>query len=88
MTSLQEPRKESARKEREGTVISAKMQKTVTVRVDRTCTHPQFNKVITRSKKYYAHCEGFDVKEGQKVRIVETRPISKLKRWRVVEVVA
>ena len=76
------------RKEREGTVVSAKMQKTVTVRVDRTCTHPHFNKVITRSKKYYAHCEGIDVKEGQRVRIVETRPISKLKRWRVVEVVA
>jgi small subunit ribosomal protein S17 len=74
------------RKEREGTVVSTKMQKTITVRVDRTYLHPQYHKVVTRSKKYYAHCEGMEVKEGQKVRIVETRPISKLKRWRVVEV--
>ena len=79
---------ESKQKERRGKVVSTKMQKTVTVEVDRTFAHPEFNKVITRSKKYYAHCEGFDVKEGQTVRIVETRPYSKLKRWRVVEVVA
>lgn len=76
------------RKVREGTAVSTKMQKTVTVRVDRTFAHPQFEKVVTRSKKYYAHCEDSAVKEGQKVRIVETRPLSKLKRWRVVEVVA
>jgi small subunit ribosomal protein S17 len=76
------------RKEREGTVVSTKMQKTVTVRVDRTFLHPEYEKVVTRGKKYYAHCEGIDVKEGQKVRIVETRPISKMKRWRVVEVLA
>ncbi|MGD0664452.1 MAG: 30S ribosomal protein S17 [Rhabdochlamydiaceae bacterium] len=79
---------ESKQKERKGKVVSTKMQKTVTVEVDRTFAHPEFDKVITRSKKYYAHCEGFDVKEGQTVRIVETRPYSKLKRWRVVEVVA
>lgn len=78
----------SHQKERRGQVVSTKMQKTVTVKVDRTCAHPEFNKVITRSKKYYAHSEGFDVKEGQIVRIVETRPYSKLKRWRVVEVIA
>lgn len=78
----------SNQKERQGVVVSAKMQKTVTVKVDRTFAHPTFNKVITRGKKYYAHCEGFDVKEGQTVRIVETRPLSKLKRWRVVGVVA
>ncbi len=76
------------RKEQKGRVVSTKMQKTVTVRVERTFAHPEFNKVITRGKKYYAHCEGIDVKEGQTVRIVETRPYSKLKRWRVVEVVA
>ncbi|HEY5236194.1 MAG TPA: 30S ribosomal protein S17 [Rhabdochlamydiaceae bacterium] len=75
------------RKEKEGTVVSTKMQKTVTVRVDRTFLHPEYPKVVTRGKKYYAHCE-IDVKEGQKVRIAETRPISKLKRWRVVEVIA
>ena len=78
----------NSRKERQGTVISTKMQKTVSVRVDRTYPHPYFDKVVTRSKKYYAHCEGLEIKEGQKVRIVETRPISKLKRWRVVEVMS
>ncbi|HUD02244.1 MAG TPA: 30S ribosomal protein S17 [Rhabdochlamydiaceae bacterium] len=76
----------NTRKEKEGVVVSTKMQKTVTVRVDRTFLHPEYPKVITRGKKYYAHCE-IDVKEGQKVRIAETRPISKLKRWRVVEVI-
>lgn len=77
---------EGRQKERKGQVVSTKMHKTVTVKVDRTFAHPTFNKVITRSKKYYAHNEKFDVKEGQTVRIVETRPYSKLKRWRVVEV--
>ena len=77
----------NARREKECVVVSTKMQKTVTVRVDRTFLHPEYPKVITRGKKYYAHCE-LDVKEGQKVRISETRPISKLKRWRVVEVIA
>lgn len=75
----------NTRKEKKGVVVSTKMQKTVTVRVDRTFLHPEYQKAVTRSKKYYAHCEGFDVKEGQTVRIVETRPLSKLKRWRVVE---
>ena len=76
------------RKVREGIVVSTKMQKTVTVKVERTIRHPQFDKIVTRAKKYYAHNEIPDVKEGQKVRIVETRPLSKLKCWRVVEVLA
>jgi small subunit ribosomal protein S17 len=76
------------RKVREGTVISNKMQKTVTVRVDRTIRHPQMQKVIVRGKKYYAHNEIQDLEVGTKVRIVETRPLSKLKRWRVVEVIS
>lgn len=75
------------RKEREGVVVSAKMQKTAVVRVQRTEAHPQYHKVVSRSKKYYADTTRMNVKEGQTVRIVETRPISKLKRWRVVEVV-
>jgi small subunit ribosomal protein S17 len=79
--------KKSARKVREGVVVSNKMQKTVTVRVERTIKHPHFEKVITRAKKYYAHAENNkEIQEGQRVRIVETRPLSKLKRWRVVEV--
>ena len=76
----------SKRKTREGVVVSTKMQKTVTVRVERTIRHPEFDKVITRAKKYYAHNESLPVQVGQKVRIVETRPLSRLKRWRVVQV--
>lgn len=76
------------RKEKEGVVVSNRMAKTVTVRVERTIRHPDFQKTITRAKKYYAHCEQTDIKEGQRVRIIETRPLSKLKRWRVAEVLA
>lgn len=76
----------NARKTREGVVISNKMQKTVTVRVERTCRDPDFDKVVSRTKKYYAHIEDAQkVSVGQRVVIEETRPISKLKRWRVVE---
>lgn len=78
----------SVRKVREGIVVSNKMQKTVTVKVERTMRHPQFGKVVTRAKKYYAHADNSaEIAEGQRVRIMETRPLSKLKRWRVVEVV-
>lgn len=76
------------RKVREGVVVSTKMQKTVTVKVERTIRDPDFGKVITRAKKYYAHNENPDVQVGQKVRIVETRPLSKLKRWQVIELLA
>jgi small subunit ribosomal protein S17 len=76
------------RKLREGVVVSNKMQKTVTVLVERAIRHPRFGKVITRGKKFYAHNEDDTIQMGQKVRIVETRPLSKLKRWRVLEVVA
>lgn len=73
-------------KVREGVVVSNKMAKTVTVRVSRTYRHPDFEKVITRGKKYYAHVDGEPIAVGQRVKIVETRPMSKLKRWRVVNV--
>jgi small subunit ribosomal protein S17 len=76
------------RKIREGEVVSTKMQKTVTVKVERTIRHPNYEKVVTRAKKYYAHNEIPDVQVGQKVRIIETRPLSKLKRWRVLEILA
>lgn len=76
------------RKVREGVVVSNKMQKTVTVLVERTIRHPTYSKVVTRSKKFYAHNEDSTIQVGQKVRIVETRPLSKLKRWRILEVVA
>ncbi|HEY5235896.1 MAG TPA: 30S ribosomal protein S17 [Rhabdochlamydiaceae bacterium] len=76
------------RKTREGVVVSNKMQKTVTVRVERTFKHPQFAKMITRAKKYYAHVEDSNIQIGQRVKIEETRPLSKLKCWRVVETLA
>lgn len=76
------------RKVREGVVVSNKMQKTVTVRVERTIRHPRYEKVVTRGKKFYAHTEDSNIQIGQRVRIVETRPLSKLKRWRVLEIVA
>lgn len=78
----------SKRKIREGVVVSNKMQKTITVKVERTVRHPHFEKVVTRAKKYYAHHENSDIQVGQKVRIIETRPRSKLKRWRVLEILA
>lgn len=83
-----ESNKQSRRKVQEGVVVSNKMQKTVTVRVERKFRHPDFFKVIKRGKKYYAHVEGLDLQVGQKVRIEETRPLSKLKRWRVIGVVS
>jgi small subunit ribosomal protein S17 len=79
----------NSRKVRDGVVVSNKMQKTVTVLVERTIRHPHFDKIVTRAKKYYAHAENAqEIPLGKKVRIEETRPLSKLKRWRVVEVLA
>src|ERR1051325_4169113 len=75
------------RKERVGEVISAKMAKTIVVRVERRFPHPQFRKVVTAYTKFYAHDEKSEAKAGDRVRIQETRPLSKLKRWRLVEVV-
>ena len=83
-----ETRKPLTRKIREGVVISNKMEKTLTVRVDRKFLHPHLKKAVMRGKKYYAHNELADVSVGSKVRIVETKPLSKLKRWRVIEVIA
>lgn len=73
------------RKRQQGVVVSDKMENTVVVRVTRTLRHPRYEKVISRHKKYYAHDESGKLKVGDKVTIVECRPISKLKRWRVVE---
>ena len=75
------------RKERVGEVIASKMAKTIVVRVERRFPHPRFKKVVTGYKKFYAHDEKAEAKVGDTVRIEETRPISKLKRWRLVEVV-
>ena len=75
------------RKERVGEVISNKMTKTIVVRVERRFPHPKFKKVVTGYKKLYAHDEKAEAKVGDRVRIEETRPLSKLKRWRLVAVV-
>ena len=74
------------RKERIGEVISDKMHKTIVVRVQRRFRHPKFTKVVTAYKKLYAHDEKQEAKVGDRVRIIETRPLSKLKRWRLVGV--
>lgn len=79
-----EQKKQSNRSVKTGVVVSAKMDKTVVVRVDRTFRHPIYEKVITRGKKYYAHNESKTLNVGDTVQIEETRPLSKLKRWRVV----
>ena len=68
-----------------GTVVSDKAEKTVVVRVERRVKHPLYGKIIRRSKKYHAHDEGNEYREGETVRIEETRPISKLKTWRVLD---
>ena len=75
------------RKERVGEVISNKMAKTIIVRVERRFPHPKFKKVVTGYKKFYAHDEKSEAKVGDRVRIEETRPISKNKRWRLAAVV-
>lgn len=75
------------RKVRQGVVVSDVQDKTIVVRVQRTTTHPLYGKTIRVSKKYHVHDETNDAKVGDTVRIVETRPLSKLKRWRLEEVV-
>ena len=75
------------RKERIGEVLSSKMAKTIIVRVERRFPHDRFKKVVTSYKKLYAHDEQSEAKPGDRVRIEETRPLSKTKRWRLVEVV-
>ena len=78
---------ETKRKIRVGKVVSDKMNKTVVVAVDTPRHHPIYKKTIRRVVKYYAHDENKISKLGDTVRLEETRPLSKLKRWRVVEVV-
>jgi small subunit ribosomal protein S17 len=77
----------NSRKTRTGVVVSDKMDKTVVVVVERRYAHPLYGKQVTRSKKYHAHDENNEYNVGDTVRIMETRPLSKQKRWRVIEVV-
>ena len=74
------------RKVREGIVVSTKMDKTVVVAVIDRVQHPRYRKTLQRTTKLYAHDEANEVREGDRIRVAETRPMSRQKRWRVVEV--
>jgi small subunit ribosomal protein S17 len=76
------------RKERIGEVVSNKMTKTIVVRVQRRFPHPEFKKVVTSYHKFYAHDEKGEARVGDRVRIQETRPLSRTKRWRLLDIVA
>ncbi|NKB24486.1 MAG: 30S ribosomal protein S17 [Kiritimatiellae bacterium] len=80
--------KRGLRKTREGLVVSARMDKTIIVLVERRIRHPLYGKEMRRFKKFYVHDEKNEAKRGDKVRIMETRPLSKLKRWRFVEILS
>lgn len=81
-----ETERSTHRKIREGLVVSAKMDKTVTVAIIDRVRHRRYGKTMQRTKKFYAHDESNEVREGDRVRIMETRPLSRLKRWRVLEI--
>ena len=87
-TSTQtEPATRGTRKTRTGEVVSSRMNKTIIVRTVTRVPHPKFGKIVKQMKKFYAHDEQNQAKPGDTVRIMETRPMSKLKRWRLVEIV-
>ena len=86
MTDAQKSQPAKNQRSLTGTVVSAKMEKTVTVLVERQVMHPTIGKVVTRTKKYHAHNENNDAKQGDRVVIEECKPISKTKAWRVARV--
>ena len=86
-TTVEEADERAARKVREGIVTSNKMDKTVVVSVVDRVRHAKYNKFVLRTKKLHAHDETNDVNIGDKVRVMETRPMSKTKRWRVTDIV-
>ncbi|MBV6440868.1 MAG: 30S ribosomal protein S17 [Haliscomenobacteraceae bacterium CHB4] len=75
------------RKQKTGVVVSSKMDKTIAVKVERRLMHPLYGKFVKRTKKFFAHDEENTCNVGDVVRIMETRPLSKMKRWRLVEVI-
>jgi small subunit ribosomal protein S17 len=81
-----EPGSRGSRKTRTGEVISSNMNRTIVVRTVTRVPHPKFGKIVKQMRKFYAHDEQNQAKTGDTVRIMETRPLSKLKRWRLVEV--
>ena len=86
MSENTETTERANRKVREGIVSSNKMDRTIVVEVVERVRHPKYNKFVMRTKKLYAHDEANDANIGDKVRVMETRPLSKTKRWRVVEI--
>src|SRR3954467_14613906 len=80
--------KRAVAKTRVGVVVSDKMSKTIVVEVERRVPHALFKKIVRKTSKFYAHDEEAKAKIGDKVRIEETRPMSKLKRWKLIEVLA
>lgn len=84
---MTETQSRGRRKVRVGVVVADSRDKTVTVEVLNSAPHPRYDKIVRRSKKYHAHDEANDANLGDTVRIMESRPVSKQKRWRVVEVV-
>ncbi len=84
---MEENTKRNARKERVGLVVSARMDKSISVAIERQVKHPMYGKFVKKTTKLMAHDETNDAGEGDTVRIMETRPLSKNKRWRLIEVV-
>ena len=87
MTETQDAGAAKGGRQLTGRVVSDKMNKTVTVLVERRVTHPLYGKIVTRSKKYHAHDESNDCKEGDLVMIEQCKPISRTKTWRVAKLV-
>jgi small subunit ribosomal protein S17 len=83
----EEQAKQGIKNEKIGQVVSTKMQKTIVVEVSRRVPHPLYKRIIGKRKKFYAHDEEGSAKTGDVVRIVECRPLSKLKRWKLAEVI-
>ena len=82
-----EPTRQAARKVREGVVVSDKMDKTVVVAIEQRVKHPLYGKVMTKSERLKAHDENNEAGIGDRVRVMETRPLSAQKRWRLVEII-
>lgn len=84
---MSETQERNARKVREGVVVSDKMDKTITVAVEQRVKHPLYGKVMTKTMKLKAHDENNEAGPGDRVRVMETRPLSATKRWRLIEIV-
>ena len=87
MTDNASTTRDNARKVREGIVVSNKMTQTIVVAINERVAHPKYGKTVQRTKKLYVHDETNDAKIGDRVRVIETRPLSKLKRWCLTDIV-